>query len=84
MASTEMSTGLDTTVTPGVPTATPGPERGREAAARAGIALNRLFSAVRSNRKASAGFILLVLVTILAAVPGLISTLIAVVTFRRG
>jgi len=73
MASTEMSTGLDTTVTPGVPTATPGPERGREAAARAGIALNRLFSAVRSNRKASAGFILLVLVTILAAVPGLIA-----------
>jgi len=73
MASTEMSTGLGTAVTPGVPTATPGPERGREAAARAGMALNRLFSAVRSNRKASAGFILLVFVAILAAVPGLIA-----------
>jgi peptide/nickel transport system permease protein len=73
MASTEMSTGLDTNLTPGVPTATRGPDRGRETAAKAGIALNRLFSAVRSNRKASAGFILLVLVTILAAVPGLIA-----------
>ena len=73
MASTEMSTGLGTAVTPGVPTATPGPERGREAAARAGMVLNRLFSAVRSNRKASAGFILLVFVAILAAVPGLIA-----------
>jgi peptide/nickel transport system permease protein len=73
MASTEMSTGLDTNLTPGVPTATRGPDRGREAAAKAGMALNRLFSAVRSNRKASAGFILLVLVTILAAVPGLIA-----------
>jgi peptide/nickel transport system permease protein len=73
MASTEMSTGLDTNLTPGVPTATRGPDRGRETAAKAGMALNRLFSAVRSNRKASAGFILLVLVTILAAVPGLIA-----------
>jgi peptide/nickel transport system permease protein len=73
MASTEISTGLGTTVTPGGPAATPGPERGREAAARAGVALNRLFSAVRSNRKASAGFILLVFVAILAAVPGLIA-----------
>jgi len=68
-----MSTGIDTTLTPGVPTATPGPERGRDAAARAGMALSRLFSAIRSNRKASAGFILLVLVAILAAVPGLIA-----------
>jgi peptide/nickel transport system permease protein len=68
-----MSTGLDTNLTPGVPTATRGPDRGRETAAKAGMALNRLFSAVRSNRKASAGFILLVLVTILAAVPGLIA-----------
>jgi len=73
MASTEMSTGLDTNLTPGVPTATRGPDRGRETAAKAGMALNRLFNAVRSNRKASAGFILLVLVTILAAVPGLIA-----------
>jgi peptide/nickel transport system permease protein len=73
MASTEMSTGLDTNLTPGVPTATRGPDRGRETAAKAGMALNRLFSAVRANRKASAGFILLVLVTILAAVPGLIA-----------
>jgi peptide/nickel transport system permease protein len=73
MATTPMSTGLDTTLTPGAPTATPGPERGRDAAAKAGMALNRLFGAVRSNRKASAGFILLVLVTILAAVPGLIA-----------
>ena len=73
MATTPMSTGIDTTLTPGVPTATPGPERGRDAAARAGMALSRLFSAIRSNRKASAGFILLVLVAILAAVPGLIA-----------
>jgi peptide/nickel transport system permease protein len=73
MATTPISTGLDTTVTPDVPTATPGPDRGREAAAKAGMALNRLFSAVRSNRKASAGFILLVLISILAAVPGLLA-----------
>jgi peptide/nickel transport system permease protein len=73
MASTEISTGLGTAATPGVPAATPGPDRGRDAAAKAGMALNRLFSAVRSNRKATAGFILLVLVCILAAVPGLIA-----------
>jgi peptide/nickel transport system permease protein len=73
MASTEISTGVGSSATPGVPAVTPGPDRGRDAAARAGMALNRLYGAVRSNRKASAGFILLLLVCILAAVPGLIA-----------
>src|SRR5215468_7513 len=73
MASTELSTGLGSSVTPGVPAATPGPDRGRDAAARAGMALSRLYSAVRSNRKASAGFILLLFVCVLSAIPGLIA-----------
>jgi peptide/nickel transport system permease protein len=37
------------------------------------MALSRVVSAVRSNRKATAGFILLMFVCILAAVPGLIA-----------
>jgi peptide/nickel transport system permease protein len=37
------------------------------------VALHRLFGAVRSNRKATAGVILLAFVVVLAAVPGLIA-----------
>ncbi len=75
MASTEISTGLGTSVTPaaGEPAAEPGPSRVREVATRTGKALNRLFGTLRSNRKASVGFILLVFVSVLAAVPGLIA-----------
>ncbi len=62
MASTELSAGLGTPVTPstGQPGVQPGPGRGRATRpARTGMALNRLYGAVRSNRKASAGAILL-------------------------
>ncbi len=73
MASTELSAGLGTPITPS--TGQPGiqPGRARDAAARTGVALGRLFAALRSNRKASAGAILLAFVVILAAVPGLIA-----------
>ena len=74
MASTELSSGLGTPVTPS--TGQPGIQpsgRARDAAARTGVALNRLFGAVRANRKASAGVILLGFVTILAVIPGVIA-----------
>ncbi len=75
MASTELSPGLGTPVTPpaGQPGIRPGPGRARDMAARTGMALHRLFVAVRSNRKASAGFILLTFVVVLAAIPGVIA-----------
>jgi peptide/nickel transport system permease protein len=73
MASTELSPGLGTPVTPstGQPRIRPG--RTRDAAARTGVALHRLFGAVRSNRKATAGVVLLAFVVILAAIPGVIA-----------
>jgi peptide/nickel transport system permease protein len=77
MASTDITAGLGPTITPsaGQPDAQPGspPSRAREAATKSGQALGRLFSALRSNRKASTGFILLAFVCVLAAVPGLIA-----------
>lgn len=74
MASTELSAGLGTPVTPS--TGQPGIQpsgRARDVAARTGVALHRLFGAVRSNRKATAGAILLAFVVVLAAIPGVIA-----------
>ena len=75
MASTELSPGLGTPVTPstGQPGIRPRSSRAHDAAARIGVALHRLYGAVRSNRKATAGVILLAFVVVLAAVPGLIA-----------
>jgi peptide/nickel transport system permease protein len=75
MASTEISTGLGSSITPGAgePVIKRAPSRARTAAAWLGKALQSIFGALRSNRKASIGFILLAFVTVLAAIPGLIA-----------
>lgn len=75
MASTELSADLSASVPAdaGKPDVPAGPGRARETAARTGLAMGRLFVTIRSNRKASAGVILLALVCVLAAFPGLIA-----------